>query len=387
MPQFDLHCRALEKDHDMKNAPLLIITAVAIALFLSVAGACGGGGTPTAPPQTAERPEVVVADTARPTIPTPPSQTRAAATHTPIPTLTPAPPATPASQSRSGLGVTRYSVQSGLEEVGFSFVSYASVGTVYGDSADGTATVKIFAPDDTLREAAIQFYYTPALKPESVVLNSLIFTGFVLPDWSSGGDWLADAFERAANGESVETSVNIANGKADVVLEIVGGDTISLAITSAGSNNYALEIAGVTPTPVSTRPSGVMRLVPKSVDIPKEASTPVVIATQNPTSAGGTLSDPCGILGISEDMSFEEKKKRIDCTRTLGVSDSPSPTPVSQVNDPCGLTKVTSETSQEELKKIINCTWEQAPPGLDALTPAEYAVQSTLTLWKGSYKS
>ena len=120
-----------------------------------------------------------------------------------------------------------------------------------------------------------------------VVLNSLIFTGLVLPDWSSGGDWLADAFERAANGESVETSVNTANGKADVVLEIVGGDTISLAITSAGSNNYALEIAGVTPTPVSTRPSGVMKLVPKSVDIPKEAFTPVVIATQNPTSAGG----------------------------------------------------------------------------------------------------
>ena len=179
-----------------------------------------------------------------PTIPTTPSQTRAAATHTPIPTLTPAPPATPVSQSRSGLGVTRYSVQSGLEEVGFSFVSYASAGTVYGDSVDGTATVKMFAPDDTLREATIQFYYTPALKPESVVLNSLIFTGLVLPDWSSGGDWLADAFERAANGESVETSVNTANGKADVVLEIVGGDTISLAITSAGSNNYALEIAG-----------------------------------------------------------------------------------------------------------------------------------------------
>ena len=79
------------------------------------------------------------------------------------------------------MGVTRYSVQSGLEEVGFSFVSYASAGTVYGDSVDGTATVKMFAPDDTLREATIQFYYTPALKPESVVLNSLIFTGLVLP--------------------------------------------------------------------------------------------------------------------------------------------------------------------------------------------------------------
>jgi len=75
--------------------------------------------------------------------------------------------------------------------VGFSFVSYASTGAVYGDSADGAATVKLFAPGDTLREAIIQFYYTPDLKPESVVLNSLIFANLVLPDWSRGGDWLA----------------------------------------------------------------------------------------------------------------------------------------------------------------------------------------------------
>ena len=318
------------KGQDMKYAPLAILVPVLIAVPLSVTSACGDIGMSVPAPVITEASKVTATDTVLPASLTHSSQPRISATHTPMPALTPMRTATPASQLSSGLGVSRYSVETGLEEVGFSFVSYASTGIVYGDSADGTASVKLFAPGDTLREATLQFYYTPALKPESVVLNSLIFTDLVLPYWSGAGEWLENAFERAANGEIVETSVNTPNRMASVMLEIIGDDTISLAITSTGSNNYALEIAGVTPTPVSTRASGVTRLVPKSIEVPKENSTPIVIIlpTPVPTHADKlneyedgadipssalidpTLKDPCGIQNsfLKDDYATEKEE-------------------------------------------------------------------------------
>ena len=236
-------------------------------------------------------------------------------------------------------------------------MSYASVGTVYGDSADGTTTVKLFAPDDALREATMQFYYTPALKPESVVLRSLFFTNLVLPDWNNSGDWLANAFRRAANGESVETSFSTASGKAYIVLEIIGGNTVSLGITSSDSNNYALEILGVSPTPTSTRTSGVTRLVPILPDILKETFTPVVIFTPSPTPVGGSVFDPCGITKISSDMSQEEIKKRINCARTP-TSLTPAPTEY--------ITHTDIDALEERAHELINSARaEQGLTGVD----------------------
>ena len=344
----------------MKNALMLITPVVATAMLLT--GACSTSGSPATTPQTTKVQELIVVDTVRPATPDSPSQKRVSATSTPIPTLTPTTTATPMSQSRSGLGVTRYSVQSGLEEVGFSFVSQASTGTVYGDSEDGTATVKLFAPEDTLREAIIQFYYTPALKPDSVVLNSLLFTNLVLPDWIRGGEWLANGFDRAANGESAETSVSTANGKAHIVLEIIGADTISLAITSSDTKNYALEILGVTPTRTATpRNFGITQIAPKPIT-EKVSGTPYPTNQMNivlpPPPTPEPIESPCDWVNVMTDPNSteEEKYEAIQCANKNAV-EIPLPTP-EPIESPCDWVNVmmNPNSTQEEKYEAIQCS-------------------------------
>ena len=118
-----------------------------------------------------------------------------------------------------------------------------------------------------------------------------------------------------------------------------------------------LEEEGVSPTPTSTRTSGVTRLVPILPDILKETFTPVVIFAPSPTPVGGSVFDPCGITKISSDMSQEEIKKRIDCTRTP-TSLTPAPTEYTTHTD--------IDALEERTHELINSARaEQGLTGVD----------------------
>ena len=233
------------------------------------------------------------------------------------------PARTPTPVRKTGLGVTRNSVQSGLEDAGFSFVSYASTGSVFGDSPDGVATVKLFAPDNNLRDAILQFSYSPTLDVANVVLHSMIFTNLVLPDWDNSGEWLADAFSRVGDGDTAETTIETNNGKAYVVLEIIGDDTISLDISSS-NNEYALEILGVssTPTPGSSTSQSAAK--------PGESQQAQVSATVTPrwNDKRNTLCSSLGLdANLCETIALNQTAPDGE-TQDLELPDEPDSTPV-----------------------------------------------------------
>lgn len=279
--------------------------SVAIAvMLLPIAGGCSNTneGLSTAP-QTLNRTATSAA--ANNTV----EQAQPARTPTPVP--------------KTGLGVTRNSVQSGLEDAGFSFVSYASTGSVFGDSPDGVATVKLFAPDNNLRDATLQFSYSPTLDVANVVLHSMIFINLVLPDWNNSGEWLADAFSRVGDGDTAETTIETNNGKAYIVLEIIGDDTISLDISSS-NNEYALEILGVSSTP--TPGGSTSQSAAKSGE--GQPTQPAPVVSQRWNDKRNTLCSSLGLdANLCETIALNQTAPDGE-TQDLELPDEPDSTPV-----------------------------------------------------------
>ena len=158
------------------------------------------------------------------------------------PTRTPR-PSTPTPVVYKGLGVSRFEVQLDMAEIGYlidtAFLDEFSI--VYGDSADDTSTMQLSVIDNYVYSATLQFYFTPALSPEplNVVLSSTVFTNAILPDWKNSYEWLGSAFSKVANGEIAKTTVNTANGKAYIVLEVLEDGTISLQIKSESAKSIS----------------------------------------------------------------------------------------------------------------------------------------------------
>ena len=172
-----------------------------------------------------------------------------------------------------GIGVSRQAIQSLYEQpdIGFTFESSELAdGTprVIGESPDGFAFLELIGPERDITKATIMVAM-PSDDPGAIVMNAAYMLGLLknlVPNWSGGGDWLAEHFAVAADeGEArtIQGNVDITLtaykelGMVLLTVESLGGDQSSNE-NRAGSDASQTAIAPLrTPTPTATVPPSI----------------------------------------------------------------------------------------------------------------------------------
>ena len=120
-----------------------------------------------------------------------------------------------------GIGVSRQAIQSLYEQpdIGFNFESSELAdGTprVIGESPDGFAFLELIGPERDITKATIMVAM-PSDDPGAIVMNAAYMLGLLknlVPNWSGGGDWLAEHFAVAAD----EGEARTIQGNVDITL-------------------------------------------------------------------------------------------------------------------------------------------------------------------------
>ena len=139
-----------------------------------------------------------------------------------------------------GIGVSRQVIQSLYEQpdIGFTFESSELAdGTprVIGESPDGIAFLELIGPERDITKATIMAAM-PSDDTGAIAMNAAYMLGLLnhlVPNWSGGGDWLAEHFAVAAD----EGEARTIQGNVDITLTAyMELGMVLLTIESLGSD-------------------------------------------------------------------------------------------------------------------------------------------------------
>lgn len=158
---------------------------------------------------------------------------------------TPSEPSPVTTASTSGIGVSRYSVVSAMEQAGFTFNPVSRYGNrevVYGESTVQTsggaiATLELTGPSNDVQNAYFKVFDVHEA-PQISAAYMITFVKHVLPDWREGPNWLSNATKRAINGNEASTKVR---GSAGLVFIDVRNNGLTMSIEV--SNREIVDLA------------------------------------------------------------------------------------------------------------------------------------------------